>query len=106
MTRPFLSLSTQGKMFPVTSLKPYKSDGDNYWTVTADLRALETFDDYESNYQIVDKLKQNKVLTETADEDSEYCQFFAYFNTKKSAEAFINRLSKYVEKRKQIISSL
>ena len=106
MSRPFLSLSTQGKTFSVESLKPEKYDGDKYWTVTADLRALETFDTYESNYGIVEKLIERDVLTKTADEDSEYCQFFAYFKTKKDADAFINRLSNYVEKRKQLLSEL
>jgi hypothetical protein len=106
MSRPFLSLSTQGKTFSVESLKPYKYDGDKYWTVTADLRALETFDNCESNYDIVEKLTENKVLTKTTDEDSEYCQFFAYFKTKKDADSFIGRLSKYVDKRKQLISQL
>lgn len=102
----FYSLSTEGRTFKAESLKPYKSEGDKHWTVTADLRALETFDNCESNYDVVERLKENKVLTKSADEDSEYCQFFAYFKSKQGADAFIKRLSKYVEKRKQIIASL
>lgn len=106
MSRPFLSLSTQGNTFTTCSLKPYKAVGDKHWTVTADLRALETFDNCESNYDVVDRLKQNKVLTKSIDEDSEYCQFFAYFKTKTAAESFIKRLAQYVEKRKVLINSL
>jgi len=106
MSRPFLSLSTQGKTFTASSLKPYKADGEKHWTVTADLRALETFDNCESNYDVVDRLKNFKVLTKTATDDSEYCQFFAYFKTKTAAESFIIRLAQYVEFRKNLINSL
>ena len=106
MSRPFLSLSTQGNTFTTTSLKPYKGEGDRHWTVTADLRALETFDNCESNYDVVERLKANKVLGHKAKEDSEYCQFFVYYPTKWAAEAFIKRLAKYVAKRKELINSL
>lgn len=92
--------------YTIDKLKPYKYSDDDVWTVTADLRGLETFENCESNYDVSDKLKENKVLREGTEEDSEYCQFFAYFSTKKSAEAFIKRLGKYVEKRKKIIASL
>lgn len=94
------------KTFPVRNLKPSKYEGDTHWTVTADLRGLESFDNCESNYDVVERLRENKVLTKSADEDSEYCQFFAYFKTKQAAESFITRLEKYVEKRKKIISTL
>jgi len=106
MNQPFLSLSTNGKTFTTSSLKPYKYEGDKHWTVTADLRALETFQNCESNYDVVDRLKKFNVLTKTATEDSEYCQFFAYFKTKTAAESFIKRLAQYVEKRKVLINSL
>lgn len=106
MDKVFFSLSTEGKTFKAESLKPYKGSGDKHWTVTADLRALETFDNCESNYDVVDRLKTNKVLTKSADEDSEYCQFFAYFKSRQDADAFIKRLSKYVETRKNLIASL
>jgi hypothetical protein len=106
MEHVFLSLTTEGRSFKVDTLKPYKYEGDKYWTVTADLRGLETFDNCESNYDVVERLKENNVLIKGTDEDSEYCQFFAYFKTKTAAEAFIKRLAKYVEKRKEIIKSL
>ena len=92
--------------YTIDKLSPYKYSDDDVWTVTADLRSLETFDNYESNYDIVDKLKEEKVLKAGTEEDSEYCQFFAYFSTKKSAESFIKRLGNYVEKRKKLIASL
>jgi hypothetical protein len=92
--------------YTIEKLKPYKYEGNKHWTVTADLRGLETFDNCESNYDVVDRLKDNKVLGSKTNEDSEYCQFFAYFSTKKSAENFIKRLGQYVEKRKSIINSL
>jgi len=92
--------------FPVRNLKPSKYEGDKHWTVTADLRGLESFDNCESNYDVVERLRENKVLTKSADEDSEYCQFFAYFKTKQAAESFIARLEKYVEKRKKLIAQL
>jgi hypothetical protein len=93
-------------MFTTDKLKPYKAEGDRHWTVTADLRALETFENCESNYDVVERLKANKVLGHKAKEDSEYCQFFAYYPTKTAALSFIKRLAKYVQKRKEIISSL
>ena len=92
--------------FTIEKLKPYKYEGDKKGTVTADLRGLETFSNCESNYDVVERLKENGVMTERTDEDSEYCQFFAYFSTKQSAENFIKKLGKYVEKRKQLINSL
>ena len=93
--------------FSPEKLKPVKYDWDDKWTVTADLRSLETFyPHFESNYDIVDKLKEVKVLSDKTQEDSEYCQFFAYFSTKKSAESFIKRLTDYVEKRKSIVKEL
>jgi hypothetical protein len=92
--------------YTIDKITPHKFSDDNYWTVTSDLRGLETFETFDSNYDIVDKLKENKVLLTKTKEDSEMCQFFAYFSTKKSAENFINRLGKYVEKRKKLIKSL
>ena len=106
MTQPFLSLSTKGKTFKVSDLKPIKYDGDKNWTITADFRALETFQNCESNYEVVDRLNKYNVLTKSSVEDSEYCQFFAYFKTKTAAQSFIKRLAKYVEKRKQLIAQL
>jgi hypothetical protein len=55
---------------------------------------------------VVHRLKENKVLTKSADEDSEYCQFFAYFKTKSAADGFLKRLNKYVELRKKLIEKL
>jgi hypothetical protein len=81
-------------------------DGEKKWSVFADFRSLETFEDYDNNYEIVDKLKENRVLSLGTEEDSEYCMFAAYFSTLKSAENFVKRLSEYVEKRKKIISVL
>jgi hypothetical protein len=92
--------------YTIDKITPHKFSDDKKWTVTSDLRGLETFDMYESNYDIVDKLKEVKVLKAGTEEDSEFCQFFAYFSTKKSAESFIKRLGKYIEKRKNLINSL
>ena len=92
--------------YTIDKIIPVKYEWDDKWTVTSDLRGLETFENCESNYDIVDRLKSNKVLKENTQEDSEYCQFFAYFSTKKSAENFVKRLGEYVEKRKKIIASL
>jgi len=92
--------------YTIDKLMPVKYEWDDKWTVTADLRGLETFENCESNYDIVERLQREKVLLPKTSEDSEYCQFFAYFSTKKSAENFIKRLGDYVNKRKQLISSL
>jgi hypothetical protein len=92
--------------YTTDKLNVYRFEGDTKWTVTADLRSLETFETFDSNYDIVDKLKEEKVLSSKTSEDSEMCQFFAYFSTKKSAENFIAKLGKYVEKRKKLIKSL
>ena len=92
--------------YTIDKLMPVKYEWDDKWTVTADLRGLETFDNCESNYDIVERLQREKVLSPKTSEDSEYCQFFAYFSTKKAAENFIKRLGEYVEKRKKLIKSL
>ena len=94
------------RAFSVDSLKPYKYSDDKHWTVTADMRGLETFGNCECNYDVVERLKENKVLTKSADEDSEFSQFFAYFKTKSAAESFLKRLGKYVEVRKELIKKL
>jgi hypothetical protein len=106
MSQPFLSLSTKGKSFKVTDLKPIKYDGDKNWTITADFRALETFQNCESNYDVVERLTKFKVINKSVIEDSEYCQFFAYFKTKKTAESFLKRLTEYIEFRKNLIESI
>jgi len=92
--------------YTIENLKPIKFDWDKNWTVTADLTGLETFENCESNYDVRDRLIENNVLSKKTQEDSEYCQFFAYFSTKQSAENFIKRLGNYVEKRKELIKSL
>ncbi len=92
--------------YTIDKLMPVKYEWDDKWTVTADLTSLETFENCSSNYDVVERLKENKVLSPKTSEDSEYCQFFAYFSTKKAAENFIKRLGEYVEKRKKLISSL
>lgn len=93
-------------MYTVNELKPYKCDIVKKWTVSADLRGLETFDNCESNYDVIDRLKENKVLTESCEDDSEYCQSWFYFKSKTAAESFTKRLAKYIEKRKELIKSL
>ena len=94
-------------MYTVDKIKIYPPDDiSKKWLVTADLTSLETFENCESNYDVVERLKENKVLDNRTEEDSEYCQFFAYFSTKKSAENFLKRLGNYVEKRKQLIKTL
>jgi hypothetical protein len=93
-------------MFKVTELKPYKCDIVNKWTVSSDLRGLETFDNCESNYDVIDRLKENKVITKSCEDDSEYCQSWLYFKSKSASDSFIKRLVQYVNKRKQLIQSL
>jgi len=92
--------------FKVEELKARKFEGDKQWTITADMRSLETFENCESNYDVVERLNAYKVLTPSIDEDSEYSQFFAYFKTKTQAESFLKRLRKYVELRKKLIENL
>lgn len=92
--------------YTIDKIIPVKYEWDDKWTVTANLCGLETFEKYDSNYDIVDKLKEVGVLKPNTSEDSEFCQFFAYFSTKKSAENFIKRLGTYIEKRKKLIASL
>ena len=92
--------------YTIDKIVPVKYEWDDKWTVTANLCGLETFENCQSNYDVVDRLKKEKVLLPKTSEDSEYCQFFAYFSTKKAAENFIKRLGDYVEKRKKLISSL
>lgn len=93
-------------MYTVDKLKPYKCDIVKKWSVSSDLRSLETFDNCESNYDVIERLKENKVLTKSCEDDSEYCQSWFYFKSKAAADAFIKRLTNYVEKRKQLIASL
>lgn len=93
-------------MYTIDKLKPYKCDIVKKWTVSSDLTSLETFDNCDSNYDVIDRLKENKVLTKGFEDDSEYCQAWLYFKTKASADGFIKRLEKYIEKRKEIIKSL
>jgi len=43
--------------YTIDKIKAIKFEGDKKWTITADLRGLETFGNCDSNYDIVDKLK-------------------------------------------------
>lgn len=88
-------------------VEPYKCSITNKWTVTGDFRSLETFGDYcESNYDVIDRLKENKVLGKSVEDDSEYCQTWLYFKSKAAAQSFTKRLAQYIEKRKKLIQSL
>jgi hypothetical protein len=93
-------------MYTVDKLKPYKCDIVKKWTVSSDLTRLETFDNCSSNYDVIDRLKENKVLTDSCEDDSEYCQAWLYFKSETAAQSFTKRLAKYVEKRKELIKSL
>ena len=67
------------------------------WTVTGDLRG-GIFENEESNYDVEEILFKHKVLRKNTKTDSEYSQFWAYFSTKTSAENFIKRFNKLVER--------
>lgn len=92
--------------YTIEKLKPYKCDIVKNWSISADLRNLETFDNCDSNYDVIDRLKENKVLTDSCEDDSEYCQAWLYFKSESSAKSFLKRLGEYIEKRKQLINSL
>ena len=92
--------------YTIEKLKPYKCDIAKKWTVSGNLTSLETFDNCDSNYDVIDRLKENKVMTDSCEDDSEYCQAWFYFKSKSAADSFIKRLDTYIQKRKQLINSL
>tara|TARA_R100001244_G_scaffold104496_2_gene77514 strand:- start:1752 stop:2012 length:261 start_codon:yes stop_codon:yes gene_type:complete len=76
----------------------HKDDMENRYWITADLRGQSLFSHLDSNYDIEDILRKHKVLRKNQYTDSEYCQFWAYFSTKKVAENFIKRYNEFIKK--------
>jgi hypothetical protein len=59
------------------------------------------FDDCEDNHEVADKLIKAKVIR--GHEDSESCQLFVNFRTRKSGEGFIRRLNKYLDEKEALL---
>ena len=93
-------------MYTIDKIKPTKFASDEHWTVTADLRGLETFENFYSNHDIVDYLKYQNIISVTDDEDSEMCQFFCYFKNEQDAQEFIQKLALLIDLRKESIKKL
>ena len=92
-----------------TDPKVYKC-GHGQYTFTTGFGKIDKLvgclDNGDGCYWYVDKLKKAGVITKTTFEDSEYCQCYFYFKTKQSAEGFINRLNKWIEKRMEMVAAL
>lgn len=61
---------------------------------------IPIFKNFDSSYDIDEVLEEGKVLTPNITVDSESAQSFYYFKTKKAGKSFINRLNKYINKRR------
>lgn len=71
----------------------------SYFFTCAMISACEPlFDNMESNHDVQRELIKAKVIR-GGSADSEYCQLFVSFNTRKAGEAFIDRLNAYLAKR-------
>lgn len=55
------------------------------------------------NYAFEDRLRKAKVLRKNSQTDTESCEFWAYFSTKKAGLAFVERLNKYLRKRAMLL---
>lgn len=71
---------------------------DCYMFTAAMISACDPlFDGCHSNYGVEDKLQEARVIR--TDTDSESCQMFVFFSTRKTGENFIDRLNEYLEER-------
>lgn len=55
-------------------------------------------DHLDSNYDFERLLRKHKVLRKNNKTDTEMCQFWVYFSSKKAGENFIDRLNKFLQK--------
>jgi hypothetical protein len=68
-------------------------------------RCSPLFDDipYMDNYAFEKKLRMAGVLRGNNRTDTESCEFWAYFSTKKAGMAFVERLNGYLRKRAMLL---
>jgi hypothetical protein len=82
-------------------LESWDYDGKKAWTFDCSMICTcePLFDDCDSNYEVEEKLRKAKVLTGRSDTDTESCALVVRFSSQKSADAFIDRLNKYLVKK-------
>jgi hypothetical protein len=82
--------------------EPSREYGLKDWTFTGAMisTCAPLFDEGDmDNHDFEAVLRRKKVLRKNNRTDSESCQFWAYFSSKKSAMAFVARLNEYLAKR-------
>jgi hypothetical protein len=88
--------------YPI-GLTIFKLDEDiEQYTVTGTISEQYRFRDFDSAYDIEEYIRKH-VDCEGMDFDSEYCQFFAYSKTLDRAKKFVEDITAWFEKVKELV---
>ena len=82
----------------------FKLDEDREeYTITGTIAKKYRFRDFESAYDIEEYIKKHIDCSDVSF-DSEYCQFWAYTKTVERAKQFVEEITAWVTKVKELIS--
>jgi len=88
--------------YPI-GLEIFKLDEDREeYTVTGNLAKQYRFRDFESAYDLEEYIRKH-IDCSGIDFDSEYCQFFAYTKTVERAKKFVEDITAWVIKVKELV---
>ncbi len=73
------------------------------YTITGFLSKEYRFRDFDGAYDLEEYIKKH-IDCSGIDFDSEYCQFFAYAKTEERAKKFVEEITDWVKKVKELIS--
>ena len=81
----------------------YKGDWEGAeWTITGNVKNAMTIKEFDSAHDFEEFIRE-KVNCNGIEFDSEFCQFFAYAKTKRTAIAFGNRIDNYFKKVRKML---
>lgn len=81
----------------------FKLEGSKEFTITGDIAKEYRFRDFNSAYDLEEYI-QKHIKCSGIDFDSEYCQFFAYAKTLKRAQKFVEDITAWAIKVKELVS--
>ena len=95
------------KQFSYENISKERSEFDGKFWFTADMvgSCRPVFDKCEHNHDVEDVLRKAGVIRKNTVTDTESCQLWVYFSTRKAGAAFIDRLNKFLVKAQKKIKT-